>query len=159
MQGGWRIQISPAEFMNDWDQRGTWTDVCAPLRPCRPSRIPSDDTGVLKQRERDRDWQRDDTKCQEEPQSPSLYSAGTSLWRRFLREEARLLHFFSFLEVIERFFPFHRHHKYTALSENGATAKQSKGLCYRSKMQLIKCQETAWWFLIKNASSVSTLAR
>ena len=39
--------------MNDWDQRGTWTDVCAPLRPS--SRIPTDDTAVLKQRERDGD--------------------------------------------------------------------------------------------------------
>ena len=55
LQGGWRIQISLAEFMNDWDQRGTWTDVCALLRACLPSRIPSDDTVVLKQRERDGD--------------------------------------------------------------------------------------------------------
>lgn len=91
--GGWRIQISLAEFMNDWDQRATWTNVCALLSSCMPSGVPNDGTVVLNRRERDGDGQRDDTKCQEDPQSSSLRSADMSVWCRVLKEEAHLVHF------------------------------------------------------------------
>lgn len=105
--------------MNDWDQRGTWTDVCALLRPCLPSRIPSDDTVVLKQREWDGGTLRDHTKRREEPQSASLYCAGMPLWRRFLKEEAHLF----FLRGR------YRHHKYAALT-NLLNAKNPHGGFY-----------------------------
>lgn len=51
------MQISAAEFMNDWDQRATWTNERALLSSRMPSGIPNDDTDVLDQRERDGDRQ------------------------------------------------------------------------------------------------------
>ena len=89
----------------------------------------------------------DDTKCQEGPQSASLYSAGTSLWRTSLKKEhVCCIFFLRCSNLLFFFFSLYRHHMNAALTDENTTAKQCRGLWYRFKMQLIKFQESMWWF-------------
>lgn len=44
------------------------------------------------------------------------------------------------------FFSLYGYHMNAALTDESTTAKQCRGLWYRLKMQLIKFQESMWWF-------------